>query len=77
MDPITGGLVAQLASGLFSNLFSSPSAVAPGPSQAQINALLTQQAAGRAADASRNAWMIGIGLAAAGAVVMVVVLARK
>jgi hypothetical protein len=78
MDPITGGLLVQLGSGLLTNLFSTPSAAAaPGPSQAQIAAILAQQATTRAAESTRNAWMIGIGLAAAGAVAMVVVLARK
>jgi hypothetical protein len=77
MDPITGGLIAQLGAGLLSSIFSPPAAAASGPTQAQIQAVLSQQAATRAAESTRTAWMIGLGVAAVGAVGAVFLLSRK
>jgi hypothetical protein len=76
LDPITATLVTTLGSNLLANVFGirpTPSA-APGPSAAQIAAALAEQQ--RQADARRNAWLIGLGLAAAG-VVAFVALRRK
>jgi hypothetical protein len=74
-DPITAGLLSQLGGNLLSNIFSPPAAAPAGPSATQVAALLAQRQ--RDADASRNAWLIGLGLAAAGAVAVLVLARRK
>lgn len=77
MDPITGGLLANIFAPILTGLFSTAPATPAGPTQAQIQAALSQQAASRAAEATRTAWMIGLGVAAVGAVGAVVLLSRK
>jgi hypothetical protein len=75
MEPVTAGILSQFLPGLLGNIFGSPAATPTGPTTAQIAAMLRAQQT--ASDSARNAWLIGLGLAAAGAVALVVVLSRK
>lgn len=76
LDPITGTLLTNVASNLLQNIFgpSQPS----GPSSADIAAALARQRQQQQADsARRNAWMIGIGLAAVGVVAVWMLSSRR
>ena len=75
VDPLTATIVTTAAENLLSRIFGSSSPAAPaGPSTEQIALAMVQQQ--RAADARRNAWLIGLALAAAG-VGTLLVLRRK
>ncbi len=72
--PLTATLIVDAAGPLISNIFSPAPAAAAAPSAAQVAAALARQ---RAADQQRQtAIMIGLGLAAAG-VLAVVLVSRK
>jgi hypothetical protein len=75
MDPLTAGIALPLLSNFLGSIFAAPAVGPSGPTTAQIAALLARQKS--ESDASRNAWLIGLGLASVGAVVMVVMLGRK
>jgi hypothetical protein len=74
LDPITATVVTTLGGDLIKSLLGGGSS--PGLTPAQIAAIQQQQRA--AADgASRQAWMIGLGLAAVGVVAVVLISRRK